>query len=48
MEITEAEVGCGCLTPHLDQRAFRPGESGNLALEVNTAYVAVPASVQTA
>jgi hypothetical protein len=36
VEITETRAGCGCLTPHLEQRVYQPGEAGSLLLEVHT------------
>jgi hypothetical protein len=36
IEITGARASCGCLKPHLAQRACGAGEQGSLLLEVNT------------
>ena len=36
VEIIDAKPSCGCLTSHLEQKIFKPGESGSLLLEVNT------------
>ena len=36
VEVTDVRPSCGCLAPKLEQRRFRPGESGVLVLEVNT------------
>ncbi len=36
VEVTDVRPSCGCLAPKLEQRRFRPGESGTLLLEVNT------------
>jgi hypothetical protein len=36
VQITEARASCGCLTHHLDQLTYQPGEQGSLCLEVNT------------
>ena len=36
LTVTELTASCGCLTPALPQRAYRPDERGELALEVNT------------
>jgi hypothetical protein len=36
VEITDVRPSCGCLAPKLEQRTFKPGESGELLLEVNT------------
>jgi hypothetical protein len=36
IEITQTRASCGCLTPRLGQRVYRPGERGVLRLEVNT------------
>jgi hypothetical protein len=36
VEIIEARVSCGCLTPELAQRRFQAGEKGELILTVNT------------
>jgi hypothetical protein len=36
LTITDLKASCGCLTPALNQRVYRPGEGGELALEVNT------------
>jgi hypothetical protein len=36
LTITELTASCGCLSPALPQRTYRPGERGELALEVNT------------
>jgi hypothetical protein len=36
VEIVEARPSCGCLTPRLAQRFLKPGEEGDVALEVNT------------
>jgi hypothetical protein len=36
LTVTELKASCGCLTPALPQRTYRPGERGELALEVNT------------
>src|SRR5262245_61076987 len=36
LTVTDLQASCGCLTPSLPQRTFRPGERGELALEVNT------------
>jgi hypothetical protein len=36
LTITDLKASCGCVTPALPQRTYRPGERGELALEVNT------------
>src|SRR3954471_9011328 len=36
LEVTEVRPSCGCLTPRLEQRHYRPGEGGVLVLELNT------------
>src|SRR5438874_1075692 len=36
LTVTELKASCGCLTPTLPQRTYRPGERGEVALEVNT------------
>jgi hypothetical protein len=36
VEVTQTRASCGCLTPRLGQRVYRPGERGVLRLEVNT------------
>ncbi|MBI1913212.1 MAG: DUF1573 domain-containing protein [Planctomycetes bacterium] len=34
--ITDLRASCGCLAPRLEKRAYRPGESGAILLEVHT------------
>jgi hypothetical protein len=36
VEITGLQPSCGCVTPRLPQRVYRPGEGGALRLEVHT------------
>ena len=36
VQITEAKPSCGCLVPSLSPRVLKPGEAGELMLEVNT------------
>jgi hypothetical protein len=36
VEITQIRPSCGCLTPRLEQRRFRPGEQGAFELAVDT------------
>jgi hypothetical protein len=36
IELQEVRGSCGCLTPRLAQRIYRPGETGTIELEVNT------------
>ncbi len=36
LTVTALSASCGCATPTLPQRVYRPGERGELALEVNT------------
>jgi hypothetical protein len=36
LTISELKASCGCATPTLAQRTYRPGERGQLTLEVNT------------
>jgi hypothetical protein len=36
IQITEAKATCGCLAPRLSQRVLKPGERGEVVLEVNT------------
>jgi hypothetical protein len=36
LTVTGLTASCGCATPALPQRTYRPGERGELALEVNT------------
>ncbi|MDA1017706.1 MAG: DUF1573 domain-containing protein [Planctomycetota bacterium] len=36
-EITELEPSCGCLTPNLPQRIFKPGEKGDFFIKIRTA-----------
>jgi hypothetical protein len=36
VEITDLVPSCGCVTPRLPQRVYRPGEPGSLLLEVHT------------
>jgi uncharacterized protein DUF1573 len=36
VELIEAQPSCGCLTPRLEQRLYRPGEQGTLTVEINT------------
>jgi hypothetical protein len=36
IEVIDVRAGCGCLTPRLDTRTYRPGERGSLRVEVNT------------
>jgi hypothetical protein len=45
LEIVEARASCGCLSPKLDKRVFRPGEEGSVVVEVNT--LSQPAGVNT-
>jgi hypothetical protein len=36
VEIVEARASCGCLAPQLQKQTYRPGEEGELFVEVNT------------
>ncbi|HEV3261061.1 MAG TPA: DUF1573 domain-containing protein [Gemmataceae bacterium] len=36
IEVTEARASCGCLTPRIEPRVYRPGEHGSLRVEVHT------------
>jgi Protein of unknown function (DUF1573) len=36
IEIREVRASCGCLTPQIKQRTYKPGEKGTIDLEVNT------------
>jgi len=37
VEITELVASCGCLTPHLKKRIYKPDESGFFTLKIQTA-----------
>lgn len=36
-EITAIEPSCGCLTPNMPQRVFKPGEKGDFFIRIRTA-----------
>jgi hypothetical protein len=36
LTITDVRASCGCITPTLPQRTYRPDDRGELALEINT------------
>jgi len=36
VEVLEVRSSCGCLTPKLEPRVYRPGEEGALRVEINT------------
>jgi hypothetical protein len=36
VDVVEVKANCGCLTPRLARRRYRPGESGSVRIEANT------------
>jgi uncharacterized protein DUF1573 len=36
IEITDIQLGCGCLSPVLDKRVYQPGEKGTLLMHIRT------------
>lgn len=36
VEVTDLRTGCGCVRPKLEKRAYAPGETGEIVLEVHT------------
>src|SRR5690242_2035872 len=34
--ITQVRADCGCLTPRLGRRVYKPGEEGTIEVEINT------------
>lgn len=45
LDVIEVHPSCGCLSPRLSERHFRPGQEGTLLLEINT--LTVPAGTHS-